>query len=129
MGERLYKIGLVICASNYERHRNIIQAVHRALTKKGPYALFVITNYGAYYDGRDFQHGEPADYSLLDHIELDGCILEANLGSEAPPLCPMRKGDFVSPDSVHRAIQRMPSVPALTASAPAPSPPGHPRCR
>ena len=82
MGDKLYKIGLVICASNYERHRNIIQAVHRALAEKGSYALYVITNYGTYYDGMDFQHGEPADYSLLDHIELDGCILEANLGSE-----------------------------------------------
>ena len=82
MGDRLYKIGLVICASNYERHRNIIQAVHRALADKGSYALYVITNYGAYYEDTDFQHGEPADYSLLDHIELDGCILEANLGSE-----------------------------------------------
>ena len=82
MSDKLYKIGLVICASNYERHRNIIQAVHRALAEKGPYALYVITNYGAYYDDMDFQHGEPADYSLLDHIELDGCILEANLGSE-----------------------------------------------
>jgi len=83
MSDKLYRIGLVICASNYERHRNIIQAVHRALSEKGSYALYVITNYGTYYDGMDFQHGEPADYSLLDHIDLDGCILEANLGSEA----------------------------------------------
>ena len=82
MGDRLYKIGLVLSASNYERHRNIIQAVHRTLAEKGSYALYVITNYGAYYDDMDFRHGEPADYSLLDHIELDGCILEANLGSE-----------------------------------------------
>ena len=83
MSEKLYKIGLVLCASNYERHRNIIQSVHRALAEKGPYALYVITNYGLYYDDMDFRHGEPADYSLLDHIPLDGCILEANLGSEA----------------------------------------------
>ena len=82
MDGKLYKIGLVICASNYERHRNIIQAVHRALAEKGSCALYVITNFGAYYDGMDFRHGEAADFSLLDHIELDGCILEANLGSE-----------------------------------------------
>ena len=34
MSDKLYKIGLAICASNYERHRNIIQAVHRALAEK-----------------------------------------------------------------------------------------------
>ena len=51
MGDKLYRIGLVICASNYERHRNIIHAVHRALAEKGSYALYVITNFGAYYDG------------------------------------------------------------------------------
>ena len=80
--QRIYRIGLVICASNFERHQVIIQAVHWALRKKGPYALYVITNYGVYFGDHFSFRGEAADFSLLDHIQLDGCILESNLASD-----------------------------------------------
>ena len=80
--QRIYRIGLVICASNFERHQIMIQAVHQALKKKGPYALYVITNYGVYFGDHFSLRGEAADYSLLDQIQLDGCILESNLASD-----------------------------------------------
>ena len=80
--QRIYRIGLVICASNFERHQIMIQAVHQALKKKGPYALYVITNYGVYFGDNFSLRGEAADYSLLDQIQLDGCILESNLASD-----------------------------------------------
>ena len=81
-GQRIFRIGLVTCASNFERHQVIIRAVHQALKKKGPYALYVITNYGVYFGDHFHLRGEAADYSLLDHIHLDGCILESNLASD-----------------------------------------------
>ena len=81
-GRKIYRIGLVTCASNFERHQIMIQAFHQTLKKKGPYALYVITNYGIYYGDHFSWRGEAADYSLLDHIQLDGCILESNLASE-----------------------------------------------
>jgi len=76
-------IVLVICASNYERHQHIIKSVHSELSKRGPYVLYVLTNYGIYFDSlkMDFSHGEAADYSLLDTMKIDGCILESNLAS------------------------------------------------
>lgn len=77
----LKKLALVTCASNFERHRNIIRAMQQKIKAMGGYALYVITNYGVYQDGMPFSHGEPAIYSLLKNAELDGCILEANLGS------------------------------------------------
>ncbi|MBP5184004.1 MAG: GGDEF domain-containing protein [Lachnospiraceae bacterium] len=79
---KLLRIALVISASNFERHRNMILAVHKKIKEMGNYVLYVITNYGVYYEKMDFVHGEPADYSLLDTMDLDGCIMEANLGSE-----------------------------------------------
>ena len=81
-GRKIFRIGLVTCASNFERHQIMLQAFHQALKKKGPYALYVITNYGIYYGDHFSWQGEAADYSLLDHIQLDGCILESNLASE-----------------------------------------------
>ena len=80
-GERLKKIVLVTCASNFERHKNIITAIHQKLKEAGGYVFYVLTNYGVYKEQTDFRHGEPATYSFLDHMQIDGCILEANLGS------------------------------------------------
>ncbi len=77
----LKKLALVTCASNFERHRNIIRAMQQKIKAMGGYTLYVITNYGVYQDGMPFIHGEPAIYSLLKNAEIDGCILEANLGS------------------------------------------------
>ena len=77
----LKKIALVTCGSNFERHGNTIRAMRRKLVEMGGYALYVITSYGVYQDGMDFAEGEPAIYRLLETIEIDGCILEANLGS------------------------------------------------
>ncbi|MCR5420809.1 MAG: diguanylate cyclase [Lachnospiraceae bacterium] len=79
---KLTKIGLVICASNFERHKNVILALHHKIKASGNCVLYVITNYGVYDGDMDFSHGEPADYSLLEYMDLDGCILEANLGSD-----------------------------------------------
>ena len=76
------RIGLIICASNFERHQNMIHAVHEALKSQGNAILYVFTNYGIYRDGMDFRHGEAADFALLTRMQLDGCILEANLGSD-----------------------------------------------
>ncbi len=77
------KIALIICASNNERHRNIITTVHSELKKRGDFIFYVLTNYGVYINGKEkeYIHGEPAIYSLLDHMELDGCLIEANIGS------------------------------------------------
>ena len=47
------RIALVTCASNFERHGNIIRAMHRRISDMGGYALYVLTNYGAYEDGMD----------------------------------------------------------------------------
>ena len=79
------KIALVICASNNERHRNIVTSTYSELKKRGNYILYVLTNYGVYINGKEkeYVHGEPAIYSLLDHMELDGCLIEANIGSNA----------------------------------------------
>ena len=77
----LKKIALITCGSNFERHGNIIRAMRRRIAGLDGYALYVITNYGVYYDGMDFSQGEPAIYRLLEAIDIDGCILEANLGS------------------------------------------------
>lgn len=79
--KRLKKIVLVTCASNFERHKNIITAIHQKLKEMGGYIFYVLTNYGVYKNQKEFLHGEPAIYSFLDHMEIDGCILEANLGS------------------------------------------------
>ncbi|MCR5329952.1 MAG: GGDEF domain-containing protein [Lachnospiraceae bacterium] len=79
----LKKIALIICASNNERHRNIVTAVHSELKKTGGCVLYVLTNYGVFtdQDDTDYLHGEPANYSLLDRMELDGCLIESNIGS------------------------------------------------
>lgn len=85
MKKIIKKIGLIICASNFERHQNIIKVIHRKLKEKGKYILYVITNYGVYNNDTDeggYRHGEPAIYSLLDKMDLDGCIMEANIGSD-----------------------------------------------
>ncbi len=75
------KLALVTCASNFERHGNFIRAMRQKLGRMDHYALYVVTNYGVYDDSMDFTHGGPAIYSLLKYMDLDGCILEANLGS------------------------------------------------
>lgn len=76
------KIALVICASNFERHRNIIHATHKKLRMMGGYILYVFTNYGVYSNGKKYGHGESSIYSLLDTADIDGCIVEANIGSD-----------------------------------------------
>ncbi len=75
------KLALVTCTSNYERHGNMIRGLRQRLMETEGYALYVLTNYGIYNDGMDYNRGEAAVYSLLDKMELDGCILDSNLGS------------------------------------------------
>ncbi len=82
MKGKLKKIGLAICASNYERQKKNIEAIHQRLLQEDNCALYVITNYGIYYDEDCSSNGESADYSLFETIELDGCLLESNLGCD-----------------------------------------------
>lgn len=79
----LRKIALVTCASNFERYSNMIRAMHRTLKEMGGYALYVISSYSVFVDGSgtSFFQGDSAIYQLLDTLDLDGCILEANLAS------------------------------------------------
>ena len=79
--DKIKKIALFISGSNFERQKNIVRAIHRALDSMGNCILYVFTNYGVFYDDMSFAHGEAAIYSLLDHVEFDGCIMEGNVGS------------------------------------------------
>lgn len=74
-------IALIINASNFERQKVIIKAAHRTLKERGGYALYVFSNYGAFYDDSWHDHGEGAIYDLLNYVRFDGCIMEGNLGS------------------------------------------------
>lgn len=78
---RIKKIALIISGSNFERQKNIVKAVHGAADAMGNWILYVFTNYGIFYDDMSFAHGEAAIYTLLDHEEFDGCIIEGNVGS------------------------------------------------
>ena len=74
-------IVLIINASNFERQKDIIKMTHRILKSRGGYALYVLSNYGAFYDDTWHEHGEGAIYDLLNYVSFDGCIIEGNLGS------------------------------------------------
>ena len=117
--QKIYRIGLVTCASNFERHQVIIQAVHEVLRQKGPYALYVITNYGVYFGDHFHFQGEAADFSLLDHIRLDGCILESNLASEqmAGQLAARLQKRRIPVIAVNLAVSGVPSVALQLAGA------------
>ena len=79
---RVKKVALVTCASNYERYGTFVRAVHDELRAMGDYVLYVITNYSIFLDGMQFLHGgDSSIYRLLDILDLDGCIFESNLGS------------------------------------------------
>lgn len=78
---KIRKIGLITCASNFERHQNIVESIHKALHKMGNCVLYVLTNYGIFLDDQVFDEEKVAIYSLLDTLELDGCIIEGNIGS------------------------------------------------
>lgn len=74
-------IALITSASNFERQKVIIKAAHRILKERGGYTLYVLSNYGAFYDDTWHEHGEGAIYDLLNYVKFDGGILEGNLGS------------------------------------------------
>ena len=74
-------IVLIINASNFERQKDIIKVTHKILKSKGGYTLYVLSNYGAFYDDTWHEHGEGAIYDLLNYVSFDGCIIEGNLGS------------------------------------------------
>lgn len=73
------KIVLIISASNFERHKNIIEAIHQTLKEMGNFALYVLTSYGIYTKMSLYDNGEIAIYELLEKYHFDGCILEGNL--------------------------------------------------
>lgn len=77
------KIALITCTSNFERHKNIIRAVHQKLKEMGGYVLYVLTNYGLFVDERAYDKGEAAIYHLLDEMDFDGCIIESNIGEKS----------------------------------------------
>ena len=80
--DKLKKIAFVTCASNYERYGNTIRTVHEELSAMGGYILYVITNYSIFLDGMPFfQGGDSSIYTLLDILDLDGCIIDSNLAS------------------------------------------------
>ena len=77
------KIALVTCASSFERYSNMVRGMSRKLRKMGGFVLYVISNYSVFFDGAGTQYfrGDSAIYRLLETLELDGCILDVNLGS------------------------------------------------
>ena len=80
--DRVKKIALVTCVSNYERYNAFVRTVHEELKARGNYVLYVITNYSVFLDGMQFlQGGDSSIYRLLDMLDLDGCIFDSNLAS------------------------------------------------
>lgn len=79
--DRPKKIALVISASNYERQKNIVKAVHEKIKQLDNYVLYVFTSYGLYYDDNPYDRGEFSIYDLLYETDFDGCILEGNVTS------------------------------------------------
>ncbi len=75
------KIALVTCASSFERYSIAARAIRAELARMGGCVLYVISNYNVYVDGMDFIRGDAAIYSLLDSLDLDGCIIDFSLGS------------------------------------------------
>lgn len=72
------KIALVINAANFERHQNIVKAVHEKLKKLGNYALYVFTNYAMCNVMAPYDVGEVSVYQLIEEMQFDGCIIEGN---------------------------------------------------
>lgn len=79
--DKLLKIGLITCASNFETQQNAIKYMRKALKKTCNCALYVFTNYGIFHDGSPMDAEKIAIYDLLDYAELDGCIIDGNIGS------------------------------------------------
>lgn len=79
---KVKKIALITSASNFERQKNVIKAVHKKLKQLGNYALYVITSFGLYVEEGAYDLGEASIYSLLKESDFDACILEGNLGRE-----------------------------------------------
>lgn len=75
------KILLIISASNFERQKNTVRAVHQMLKEIGGYALYVFTSYGIYTSDALHMMGSASIYSLLNKMYFDGCILEGNIGN------------------------------------------------
>ena len=75
------KILLIIRASNFERQKNTVRAVHQRLKEMGGYALYVFTSYGIYTSDALHMTGSASVYSLLNKMHFDGCILEGNIGN------------------------------------------------
>lgn len=79
--DNIKKIALIICASNFERQKNIVKYVHQRIKELGGYALYVITSYGLFREDTPYEKGEASIYSLLEKDFFDGCIIEGNLGN------------------------------------------------
>lgn len=79
----LKKIALVTCASNFERYTNMVHGMSRKLREMGGFVLYVISNYSVFFDGcgMKFFRGDSAIYRMLETLEVDGCVLDVNLGS------------------------------------------------
>lgn len=75
------RVALIISASNFERQKNIIYAVHRKLKEIGNCCLYVFSSYGLFVGNIPNEKGEESIYSLINKKEFDGCILEGNIGN------------------------------------------------
>ena len=80
--EKLKKIALVTSAANFERQKNIVNAVSRKLKEIGGCVLYVFTCYGIFIvkDDAVYNEGAASIYELIKKGYFDGCILEENIG-------------------------------------------------
>lgn len=76
---KVRKIALVINASNFERQKRIVHAVHEELQRLGDFALYVFTSYGTYINGTPYDMGGMTICELVRGYQFDGCIIENNI--------------------------------------------------
>lgn len=81
--EKVKKIALITSASNFERQKNVVNAVSKELKNLGGCILYVFTCYGIFpgNEAASYNRGEASIYELLEIGEFDGCIMEGNIGS------------------------------------------------
>ncbi len=79
--DKVKKIALVTCSSNFERQKRVVHEVHETLQEMGDYALYVFTNYGVFTEDTPYNRGAKSIYKLITQHDFDGCIVESNIGN------------------------------------------------